>query len=161
MIPLHPEELYPNNPEKAYISAWNRLYLAGAPMKDERRTQLVQAMQQAAQVQVRQIRAANDGHYCKETRERLLPAVPVNAELQAMLQHWATASQWLNLSFCDFDVAGWFCYRDEFIFLDANGDELARLAIGHPDIVCKPEGEDSYAHMKENLNRVLHVPEYP
>lgn len=29
MIPLHPEELYPNNPEKAYISAWNRLYLTG------------------------------------------------------------------------------------------------------------------------------------
>lgn len=161
MIPLQPEELYPNNPEKAYISAWNRLYLAGAPMKDERRTQLVQAMQQAAQVQVRQIRAVNDGHYCKETRERLLPAVPVNAELQAMLQRWATAPQWLNLSFCDFDVAGWFCYRDEFIFLDANGDELARLVIGHLDIVCKPEGEDSYVHMKENLNRVLHVPEYP
>lgn len=44
MIPLHPEELYPNNPEKAYISAWNRLYPAGAPMKDERRTKLVQAM---------------------------------------------------------------------------------------------------------------------
>lgn len=130
MIPLHPEELYPNNPEKAYISAWNRLYLAGAPMKDERRTQLVKAMQQAAQVQVRQIRAANDGHYCKETREHLLPAVPVNAELQVMLQRWATAPQWLNLSFCDFDVAGWFCYRDEFIFPDANGDEPAALSSG-------------------------------
>lgn len=35
MIPLKPEVLYPNNPEKAYLSAWNRLYLAGAPMKDE------------------------------------------------------------------------------------------------------------------------------
>ena len=67
MIPLKPVELSPNHPEKAYISAWNRLYLAGAPMKDERWTKLVQAMQQAAQVQVRQIRAANDGHYCKET----------------------------------------------------------------------------------------------
>lgn len=78
-----------------------------------------------------------------------------------MLQRWATAPQWLNLSFCDFDVAGWFCYRDEFIFPDANGDELARLAIGHPDIVCKPEGQDSCEYMKENLNRVLNVPEYP
>lgn len=46
MIPLKPVELSPNHPEKAYISAWNRLYLAGAPMKDERWTKLVQAMQQ-------------------------------------------------------------------------------------------------------------------
>lgn len=44
MIPLKPVELSPNHPEKAYISDWNRLYLAGAPMKDERWTKLVQAM---------------------------------------------------------------------------------------------------------------------
>lgn len=161
MVPLKPEELYPDNPEKAYLRDWNRLYLAGKPMKDERRAKLVQAMQQAAFVQVRQIRAANDDHYCKETLERTLPAVPVNAELRTMLQRWATAPQWLNLSFCDFDVAGWFCYRDEFVFLDGTGNEIDRLSIGHLDIVCMPEGQDSYEHMKESLNRVLQVPKYP
>lgn len=161
LVPLKPEELYPDNPEKAYLSDWNRLYLAGDPMKDERRAKLVLAMQQASRVQVRQIRAANDDHYCRETMERSLPAVPVNAELRTLFQRWATSPQWLHLSFCDFDVAGWFCYRDEFIFLDDSGNEIDCLSIGHLDVVCMPEGQDGYEHMKESLNRVLNVPKYP
>ena len=161
MVPLKPEELYPENPEKAYLSEWNRLYLAGVPIKEERREKLVQAMQQAAQIQVKQIRAANDDHYCTETKERTLPPIPVNGELRLLLQRWASAPQWLSLSFCDFGVQGWFCYRDEFIFLDAAGNELERLSIGHLDDICKPEGQDYYEHMKETLNRVLNVPKFP
>lgn len=161
MVPLKPEELYPENPEKAYVSEWNRLYLAGIPIKEERRAKLVQAMQQATQIQVLQIRAADAGHYCKETTERTHPPVQVNGELRTLLQRWASAPLWLSLSFCDFDVAGWFCYRDEFIFLDAEGNELDRLSIGHLDDICKPEGQDYYDHMKETLNKLLNVPQTP
>ena len=62
-------------------------------------------------------------------------------ERRAMLQRWVTAPQWLISLFAISMLRGSSAIGDEFILLDANGNELERLGIGHLDIVCKPEGQ--------------------
>lgn len=152
-VPLHPEELYPENAEKGYV--YDAPIVAGRRIGADERARIQQAMQQAAQVQVKRIRAANDDHWCTETTEESLPPVPVSDGMRQLFARWATAPEWLQLVFHNFDVVGTFCTEDHYIFLDASGAELAVLEIYAQDNVCKPEGQEHYDYMREELNKLL------
>lgn len=155
LVPLLPEELYPENPEKGYM--FDSPVQAGQRINSDERSRIQQAMQQAAQVQVKRIRAANDDHWCTEKAAELLPAVPITAEMRRLFERWATAPEWLRLVFHNFDVVGTFCTEDHFIFLDANGSELAVLKIYALGSVCKPEGQEHYDFMRDKLYKALNI----
>ena len=155
LVPLRPEELYPENPERGYVN--DAPVLAGRCMKSDERARIQQAMQQATQVQVKRIRAANDEHWCTETTEKLLPPVPVSDAMRQLFLSWATAPEWLRLTFHNFDVAGTFCTEDHFIFLDASGAELATLKIYALGSVCRPEGQSHYDDMRDKLYKALNI----
>ena len=155
LIPLRPEELYPENPERGYVN--DAPIMAGRHMKPDERARIQHAMQQATQVQVKHIRAANDEHWCTETTEKLLPPVPVSDEMRQLFLSWATAPEWLRLTFHNFDVAGTFCTEDHFIFLDDKGNQLAVLEIYALGSVCKPENQEHYDNMREKLYKALEI----
>lgn len=153
LIPLCPEELYPENPERGYVN--DAPIMAGRRMKHDERARIQHAMQQATQVQVKRIRAANDDHWCTETIEKLQPPVPVSDEMRQLFLSWATAPEWLRLTFHNFDVVGTFCTEDHFIFLDDKGNQLAVLEIYALGSVCKPEKQEHYDNMREKLYKAL------
>ena len=155
LVPLHPEELYPENPERGYVN--DAPIMAGRHMKPDERARIQHAMQQATQVQVKRIRAANDEHWCTETTEKLLPPVPVSDAMRQLFLSWATAPEWLRLTFHNFDVAGTFCTEDHFIFLDEKGNQLAVLEIYALGSVCKPEKQEHYDNMCEKLYKALNI----
>ena len=156
LAPLRPEELYPENPERGYVN--DAPVMAGRRMKSDERTRIQHAMQQATQVQVKRIRAANDDHWCTETTEKLLPPVPVSDEMRQLFLSWATAPEWLRLTFHNFDVAGTFCTEDHFFFLDDKGNQLAVLEIYALGSVCKPEKQEHYDNMRDKLYKALNIP---
>ena len=156
LIPLRPEELYPENPERGYVN--DAPIMAGRRMKSDERTRIQHAMQQATQVQVKRIRAANDDHWCTETTEELLSPVPVSNKMRQLFERWASAPEWLRLTFHNFDVVGTFCTEDHFIFLDNNGDKLAVLEIYALGSVCKPETQEHYDNMRDKLYKALNIP---
>ena len=156
LVPLHPEELYHENPERGYVN--DAPIMAGRRMKSDERTRIQHAMQQASQVQVKRIRAANDDHWCTETTEELLSPVPVSDEMRQLFERWASAPEWLRLTFHNFDVVGTFCTEDHFIFLDNNGDKLAVLEIHALGSVCKPETQGHYDNMRDKLYKALNIP---
>ena len=149
LVPLHPEELYPENPERGYM--FDSPVQAGRSIGSDERSRIQQAMQQAAQVQVKRIRAAKDTHWCTETTEELLPPVPVSAEMRQLFERWRSAPEWLRLTFHNFDVVGTACTEDHFIFLDASGTETATLKIYALGSVCRPEGQSHYDYMRDML----------
>lgn len=155
LVPLRPEELYPENPERGYVN--DAPVLAGRCMKSDERARIQQAMQQATQVQVKRIRAAKDVHWCTETTEELLPPAPVSNEMRQLFERWATAPEWLRLTFHNFDVVGTFCTEDHYIFLNADGTELAVLEIYALGNVCKPEGQEHYDNMRSLLNKAMNI----
>ena len=155
LVPLHPEELYPETPERGYM--FDSPVQAGRCIGSDERSRIQQAMQQAAHVQVKRIRAANDDHWCTETTEELLPPVPVSAEMRQLFERWRSAPEWLRLTFHNFDVVGTSCTEDHFIFLDASGAELATLKIYALGSVCRPEGQSHYDDMRDKLYKALNI----
>jgi hypothetical protein len=156
LVPLHPEELYPENPERGYM--FDSPVQAGRSIGSDERSRIQQAMQQAAQVQVKRIRAANNDHWCTETTEELLPPVPVSAEMHQLFERWRSAPEWLRLTFHNFDVVGTACTEDHFIFQDASGAELGVLEIHTLDTVCKPDGQEHFDDMRDKLYKALNIP---
>ena len=152
-VPLRPEELYPENAERGYVH--DTPIVAGRRIPAEERASIQQAMLQASQVQVKRIRAANNDHWCTETTEEKLPAVPVTDEMRRLFERWATAPEWLRLAFHNFDVIGTFCTEDHYIFMDDNGNELGTLAIYAQDCVCKPDDSEHYEHMRTEIEKLL------
>ena len=155
LVPLHPEELYPENPERGYM--FDSPVQAGRSIGSDERSLIQQAMQQAAQVQVKRIRAANDDHWCTETTEELLPPVPVSAEMRQLFERWGSAPEWLRLTFHNFDVVGTACTEDHFIFQDASGAETATLKIYALGSVCRPDGQEHYDDMRDKLYKALNI----
>lgn len=148
-VPIPPEELYPDDPEQGTFDGIP--YLAGEIIESQKRAEIQNAMQQAAQVRIIQTRAATSDIWSPESKTRELPAVPTNDALRALAQRWATAPEWLQLTFVNFDVAGVFHTSDCFYFLDEQGNELARLYIHSLETVCKPAGQKHYDDMRELL----------
>ena len=153
LVPLHPKELYPEDPERGYV--FDAPVLAGKRIPEEERAKIQQAMQQATQIQVRRVRAANDDHWCTETTTETDPAAPITAEMRQLFERWASAPEWLRLEFHNFDVIGTFCSQNHYIFLDDNSTELGELKLYAQGGVCMPEGQDHYDDMVSELTRVL------
>ena len=166
MVPLLPEELYPDTPEKAINhlpEASQAPLYAGRVMSEAERSSLLSAMQHATHVCIMKQRAVDpsDPWQKKMTTTRTAPT-PMTPEAQDLVARWATAPQWLDMELRpDIDIYGSFNERDHYIFLDAQGNELARLSEGipycHP--ICKPLGQRHYSHMANELSKALKIKE--
>ncbi len=164
MVPLLPEELYPDTPEKAINhlpEASQAPLYAGRVMSEAERSSLLSAMQHATHVCIERKRAVDpsDPWQKKITTTRTAP-IPMTPEARALATHWATAPQWLYMQLTpQIDIYGSFDERDHYIFLDANGNELARLSEGMPYChpICKPAGQSHYAHMANELSAALGI----
>ena len=164
MVPLMPEEVYPENPEKAvnHIPEANDTPLyAGKPMSETERSTLLSAMQKATHVSIERTRAtAPSDHWQKKMTTTHTAPIPMTAETRALATRWATAPQWFLMQLRpDIDIYGSFNERDHYIFLDASGKELGRLSEGMPYChpICKPAGQSHYAHMADELATALRV----
>lgn len=166
MVPLMPEEVYPENPEKAvnHMPEANHTPLyAARPMSDTVRSTLLSAMQKATHVRVERTRATDPSdHWQKKMTTTRTAPTPMTPEAQDLVARWATAPQWLDMELRpDIDIYGSFNERDHYIFLDAQGNELARLSEGMPYChpICKPQGQRHYSHMANELSKALKIKE--
>lgn len=164
MVPLLPEELYPDSPEKAINhlpEADGTPLYAGRVMSETERAPLLSAMQHATHVCLERKRAVDpsDPWQKKITTTRTAP-IPMTPEARALATHWATAPQWLYMQLTpEIDIYGIFDERDHYIFLDANGNELGRISDSMPYChpICKPAGQSHYAHMANELSAALGI----
>lgn len=158
-IPLRPEELSPDTPAKAYLSNSHRIpYLAGKPMPAEQRALLQKAMQEATQIRVNQQRAATNNPWSLETKEKEYPVVAMNEEFRQLVIRWASAPEWLETKVVNVNFGGYFHTYDEFYFLDAQGNVLACLGIPEFPTICKPDGQEHYDDMRDQLYKALGIP---
>ena len=161
-VPLLPEEIYPEAPEKGQDSIFNTgtpMY-AGEPLSGATRTALLSAMQQATHVQVVTDTPGNGGIWDETVTTTTGPAVPMTPEARALVQSWSTAPQWLLMELAPtIAVEGYFTARTHYVFTDAAGNELGRMSEGMPynHYICRPEGQEHYSHMADELSRALKI----
>lgn len=159
-VPLYPEEIYPDAPEKGQDRVFNSgtpMY-AGEPLSASTRTALQNAMQQATHVQVVTDTPGNGGAWDETVTTAAAPPVPMTPEARALVQSWSTAPQWLLMELSPtIAVEGYFKARTHYVFTDADGKELGRMSEGMPynHYICRPEGQEHYSHMAEELSRAL------
>ena len=157
-VPIPPRELFPDDPEQGYLDD-GVPYLAGSILEEQDRSKYQQLMQQAAQVQLVQIRQDGDCWSLKTTKKEL-PAVPVNDEFRQLVQRWATTPTWMKLEHCGVNFSGVFLSQDVFVFLDEQGNMLGSLSIGlDKSLVCKPAGQNHYDDLRDEMLKVLGFPE--
>ena len=156
-IPIPPKELFPDDPERGYLDD-GVPYLAGSILEEQDRAKYQQLLQQAAQVQLVQIRQDGDC-WSLETTKKELPAVPVNDEFRHLVRRWDTAPTWMKLEHCGVNFSGVFLSQDIFVFLDEQGNILGSLSIGlDKSLVCKPAGQNHYDNLRKKILKTLGLP---
>ena len=145
LIPIHPEELYPEDPELGYFD--NSPMVAGDVIEEDEREDLEEAMQQAAYIKVKMVRAASDDVCDKETTTTVTKPIAVTPKLRELFKRWETAPEWMQLTPCGMEEIGELQAENHFIFVDADGDELDCFVIYAAGAVCKPQGQKHYDRM--------------
>ncbi len=158
LVPLPPDELFPDNPERGYLHD-KTPFLAGKIIEEEIRTKHQRLLQQASKVRLVQIRQVGNNCWSEETTKTELPAVPVNDDFRQLVQRWATAPNWMQLVPCNVSFSGIFVSQDAFYFLDDQGKETGCIRILQElNQVCKPQGQKHYDDMRLELYKALNIP---